>query len=164
MEGPSLHLASEQLQPFKGKRILLVSGNTRIAIERMKGQTVSAVFSWGKHLVLQCDGFALRVHFLLFGSFEADVDGIRVTGDHKRAREPRLSLTFPNGELRLFSCSIAFIESKNAKRTYNFRLDILSRTWDPAHTIIQLATYADELADVLGFGPALVAEKPNTGP
>jgi endonuclease-8 len=150
MEGPSLHLAAEQLQPFVGERIRAVSGNTRIEKERLKGQTVSRIFAWGKHLVVQCEGFALRVHFLLFGSFEADVEGVTVTGDYKRPREPRLALVFPNGELRLFSCSVRYIEGRNVRSTYDFRVDVLSRTWAPAHALEQLSTYGEEqIADVL---------------
>ncbi len=45
MEGPSLFLASEQLQPFTGKRILEVRGNTKIDKERCEGQVVSMVMA-----------------------------------------------------------------------------------------------------------------------
>ena len=77
MEGPSLHLAAEQLQPFAGQRIERVSGNSRIGIERLAGQTVKEIFAWGKHLVFQFDMFALRVHFMLWGTFAATVEGNR---------------------------------------------------------------------------------------
>jgi formamidopyrimidine-DNA glycosylase len=50
MEGPSLHLAAQQLQPFTGKRIESVRGNTTIGRERPQGQQVSRIFAWGKHL------------------------------------------------------------------------------------------------------------------
>lgn len=150
MEGPSLHLAAQQLQPFTGKRIEGVRGNTTIGRERLQGQQVSRIFAWGKHLVLQCDGFALRVHFLLFGSYEADVEGVTVTGDYKRAREPRLALTFPNGELRMYSCSVRWLETANAHATYDHRVDVLARQWDPAHALRQVAAHPDtEIADVL---------------
>ena len=69
MEGPSLVLAKEQLRPFKGKTVLAVSGNTKIGKERFVGQKVRDIFSWGKHLVFQFDGVALRFHFMLFGTF-----------------------------------------------------------------------------------------------
>lgn len=41
MEGPSLHLAAEQLQPFAGRRIVTVSGNSKIGIERLQGLSVT---------------------------------------------------------------------------------------------------------------------------
>ncbi|HEX2617638.1 MAG TPA: endonuclease [Flavobacteriales bacterium] len=150
MEGPSLKLAQEQLQPFARQRVQAVSGNTSIAKERMDGQLVRELFAWGKHLVLQFDGFALRVHFLLFGTYEADVAGASVTGDYKRARTPRLTLTFPNGELRLYNCSVQFIEGDRVKRTYDHTIDILSRTWDPAQALRTLAKRPTEaVGDVL---------------
>lgn len=150
MEGPSLHLAAAQLQPFKGERIRKVTGNTTIPKERLENEVVRDVFAWGKHLVLQCGDFALRTHFLMFGSFEADVGGITVTGDYKRSRVPRLALTFPNGELRLFSCSVRFVEGKNVRRTYDHTIDIMSRAWDPAHALQQMKAHEqDEIADLL---------------
>ena len=38
VEGPSLHLAAEQLHPFIGQRIETVSGNSRIGIGRLAGR------------------------------------------------------------------------------------------------------------------------------
>ncbi len=150
MEGPSLHLAAAQLKPFIGKRVRSVTGNTSIPMERLKDETVRDIFAWGKHLVLQCGDFALRVHFLLFGSFEADVDGSTMTGDYQRTRTPRLALKFPNGELRLFACSIKFIEGRKVRRSYDFSIDIMSRAWDPDHALVQLKTHEDQqIADVL---------------
>ena len=48
---------------------------------------VRRVFAWGKHLVFQFDGFALRVHFMLWGTFAATVRG-RV-GDRRLSPERR---------------------------------------------------------------------------
>jgi hypothetical protein len=66
MEGPSIFLAKEQLKPFKKKVVLDVSVSTKIDKDRFKGQLVKDIFSWGKHLLFQFDGFALKAHFLLF--------------------------------------------------------------------------------------------------
>ncbi|HEY0976013.1 MAG TPA: endonuclease [Flavobacteriales bacterium] len=150
MEGPSLHLAAEQLQPFVGKRVKAVFGNTTIDQERLKGQVVQRIFAWGKHLVIQFDGSALRVHFLLFGSFEADVLGITVTGDYKRSREPRLALTFPNGELRTYTCSVVHLETKDARKLYDRSVDVLARQWDPQQALERMGKTPDErITDVL---------------
>ena len=65
MEGPSLFLAKEQLKPFKNKIVLGVSANTGIDKCRFEGRIVKDIFSWGKHVLLQFDGFALKVHFLM---------------------------------------------------------------------------------------------------
>jgi endonuclease-8 len=150
VEGPSLLLAREQLQPFKGQQVLHVSGNTKIGKERLPDQVVKEIFNWGKHLVFQFPQFALKVHFLMFGTFEADVEGTTVTGDYKRAREPRLLLRFANGEIRMFSCSVKLIEDRNLKRSYDFSVDVLHRNWDPQKALKQLKANGDEeIADVL---------------
>jgi endonuclease-8 len=73
----------------------------------------------------------MRVHFMLFGTFEAVVNGKAVTGDYKRAFTPRLSLTFPNGTIVMFNCSIKYLEEKNAKKSYDFSVDIMSPKWNP---------------------------------
>lgn len=131
MEGPSLYLAAKQLKPFKGKTVLSVSGNIKIEKERILKKEVKAIFSWGKHLVIQFDEFALRTHFLLFGAFEATVNDSALTGDYKRSYEPRLQLDFENGTIKLFNCSVKFLETKNAKASYDFRINIMSSKWDP---------------------------------
>ena len=150
MEGPSLYLAAKQLAPFRGKTVLSVSGNTKIAKERILNQKVKTIFSWGKHLVIQFDGFALRTHFMLFGAFEATVNGSTVTGDYRRAYTPRLQLDFENGDIKLFNCSVKFLETNNAKAGYDFRIDIMSPKWDAdqAFASISLKPGA-EIADIL---------------
>ncbi len=131
MEGPSLYLAASQLKPFRGKTVLAVSGNTKIEKERMLAQKVKGIFAWGKHLVIQFDSFALRTHFMLFGAFEAEVDGVALTGDYRRAYMPRLQLDFENGNIKMFNCSVKFLETAHAKADYDFTVDIMSSKWDP---------------------------------
>ena len=150
MEGPSLFLASEQLQPFIGKRIKKVRGNTKIEKERCEGQVVVDVFNHGKQLFIQFEAFALRTHFMLFGTYEADVEGKHVTGDYIRAREPRLALAFPNGELRLFNCSVRYVESAHVRKELDFRTDILSPRWDASKALSALSKLGKEqIGDVL---------------
>src|SRR6476619_292619 len=102
MEGPSIHLAAAQLRPFVGRRVRTVSGNSRIGIQRFLGKRVAEIFAWGKHLVFQFDTFALRVHFMLWGTFAATVTGRSVTGDYRRSGPPRLVFEFSNGEITIW--------------------------------------------------------------
>lgn len=150
MEGPSLYLAREQLRPFKGKAVLESSGNTKLDKSIFVGREVKDIFSWGKHLVFQFDSFALRIHFMLWGTFEAQIDGQWVTGDYRRARVPRLALRFENGAINTYNCSLKLIESGNAKRDYDFSIDIMSRKWDAALALKHMKARPDaEIADVL---------------
>src|SRR5207237_9452430 len=144
------HLAAEQLRPFVRRRVTSVSGNSRIGIERLDRRTVREIFAWGKHLVFQFDAFALRVHFMLWGTFAATVKGASVTGDYRRSGAPRLTLTFANGEITIWSASLKFIEHARARDTYDFSTDVLSDNWSPRAALKKARDHPDEeVADVL---------------
>ncbi len=150
MEGPSLHLAAEQLQPFSGRRIASVTGNSKIGIERLAGQKVEGIFAWGKHLVFQFDGFALRVHFMLWGTFAATIRGRSVTGDYRRSGPPRLVLNFPNGEITIWAASVRYVEDANAKSAYDLSADIMADEWNGRAALAKVRAFPNaEIADVL---------------
>ena len=150
MEGPSLYLAARQLQPFKGQTVLSVSGNSKIEKERMLDKRVKSIFSWGKHLVIQFDEFALRTHFMLFGAFEATVNDSTLTGDYRRSYTPRLQLDFENGDIKLFNCSVKFLETGNARAGYDFTIDIMSPKWDADQALGAVRSRPGaEIADLL---------------
>src|SRR5512145_2492246 len=96
-EGPTIVILREQVARFAGRRILRAAGNARIDLVRLHGRRVAAFRSWGKHFLIDLGDFALRVHFLMFGSY---------TIDERKPRAPRLSLGFASGELNLYSCAI----------------------------------------------------------
>ncbi|MBA2368909.1 MAG: endonuclease [Candidatus Protochlamydia sp.] len=151
MEGPSLFLAAEQLAPFVGKKIETVEGNTKIEKERLVQQKILSIFSYGKYLFFQFDTFALRVHFLLFGSFEATVENKKVTGDYpKKARTPRLAFKTNSGHIEMYSCSVRFMEESDAKKLCDFSTDTMSEEWDEKKTLKNLRSQAEsEIGDVL---------------
>ena len=143
-------MAARQLQPFRHKTVLSVSGNSKIEQERFLNKKVKNIFSWGKHLIIQFDDFALRTHFLLFGAFEATVNNTTLTGDYKRAYMPRLQLDFENGNIKLFNCSVKFLETANAKASYDFAIDIMSPKWDSEKAFDSISSKPDvEIADML---------------
>ena len=150
MEGPSLYLAAEQLQPFAGRHIKRVAGNSKIGIERLAGQKVIAIFAWGKHLVFQMETFALRVHFMLWGTFAATVKGRSVTGDYRRTGPPRLVLHFPNGDITIWAASVRFVEEADAKAAYDFTANVMADEWDARAALAKVRTFPRaEIADVL---------------
>jgi len=119
-EGPSIVILREETAQFIGQKILSVSGNSKIDQQRLAGQRVVDIKSWGKHYLLEFDGFALRVHFLLFGSYRIN---------ERRESEPRLSLRFKNGELNFYACSIQFVEGA-LNDTYDWSGDVMSDEWN----------------------------------
>jgi endonuclease-8 len=119
-EGPTIVILREQVARFTGHRILHAEGNARIDMARLIARRVAAFRSWGKHFLIDLDGLALRVHFLMFGSY---------TIDERKPRAPRLSLAFETGELNLYSCAIREIEG-DLDAAYDWSADVMSETWD----------------------------------
>ena len=122
-EGPSIVILREQAQKFAGQVVREVSGNSRQDIQRMHGRKVRAVCSWGKHFLLDFDGFVLRIHFMLFGRSRVD--------DPKEGGTPRLTLKFDNGRLDLYACSVQFLEGQ-VDELYDWSVDVMADAWDPA--------------------------------
>ena len=82
-EGPSLVILREASRRCsRARRILRVEGNTTIDKDRLLGQRVEAVRSWGKHFLIETADVALRIHFLLFGSYRIN---------ERKAGKPRAS-------------------------------------------------------------------------
>lgn len=139
-EGPSIVILKEEAQQFTGKKIISVRGNTKIDQGRMVDATVIAFRSWGKHFLICFEDFTVRIHFLMFGSYRVN--------DVKN-RPERLGLTFENGEINFYSCSVKIIEDK-ADSVYDFSTDVMSDTWDPKKAEEKLIMNPGELVcDVL---------------
>jgi endonuclease-8 len=124
-EGPTLLIASEEAQRFVGRRVLRVEGNSRVIdIGRMKGKVVREIRTWGKHFLVRFDGFALKVHFMLFGSYRIN--------ERRDNANVRLGLGFSGGEeLNVYASSVQYIEGDLAER-YDWSADVLSPEWNAA--------------------------------
>ncbi len=128
-EGPSIVILKEEALKFSGKRILEVSGNSKIDQARLLDQRVLEIKSWGKHFLLCFGGFTLKIHFLMFGSYRID--------EKKPDVSPRLSFIFENGALHLYSCSVKFLED-DIDSHYDWSVDVMSDLWDPEKAKLKL--------------------------
>ena len=120
-EGPSIVILKDETQGFTGQKITSVSGNSKIDQSRLINQTVISFKSWGKHFLICFKGFTLRIHFLLFGTYRIN---------ERKERPVQLNLTFPNGELNLYSSSIKFLEG-DVNSHYDWSEDVMNERWDP---------------------------------
>lgn len=121
-EGPSIVLLKEEVQQFTGKEVIAVSGNSKIDQERLLHKTVIAFKSWGKHFLVCFEGFTLRIHFLMFGSYRIN--------EKKEGRPIRLNLSFENGEINLYTCSIKYLEG-DLNAHYDWSADVMGDAWNP---------------------------------
>lgn len=138
-EGPSIVILKEQASPLVGQTIARVEGNTTIEKERLVGQRVEALRSWGKHFLVELDvDFTLRVHFMMFGSYRIN--------ERKSWAVPRLAMAFGGGdELNLYACSVRFIDVP-LDLLYDWRADVMSDHWDPKLALSRLRERPDLLA------------------
>jgi endonuclease VIII len=120
-EGPSIVILKEAVQLFKGQRLVSVTGNTRINKERLTGKKIVDFKSWGKHFLVCFPKFAIRIHFMLFGSYRIN---------EEKKTPPRLSLETKAGRLNFYACSIQEIDEPLDK-VYEWTADVLNDSWDP---------------------------------
>jgi len=121
-EGPSIVILREQAAAFAGKTILRAEGNTKIDKDRLAGQRILALRSWGKHFLIELQGFSLRIHLLMFGTYRIN--------ERKPDAMPRLALRFDDGaELNFYTCSVKYLEGV-LDDSYDWRTDIMSEHWD----------------------------------
>ena len=128
-EGPSLVILREEAAAFAGRTIARAEGNTTLDKERLAGQRIVAVRTWGKHFLLEMPDFTLRVHFLLFGSYRIN---------ERKDGPPRLALQFDGGgELNFYTCSVKYLEEPLDK-IYDWKADVMSPAWSPALALRRL--------------------------
>lgn len=119
-EGPSLVILKEELDSFKGRKVLQVIGNSKENIQQLKGKKIEDFKSWGKHFLICFKGVTLRIHFLLFGKYSIN---------EKKLTPVRLGFQFTKGEINFYSCSVKFISDPLSK-VYDFTADVMNDDWD----------------------------------
>src|SRR6185312_7932619 len=134
-EGPSIVILKEEVQPFIGKKIIKVEGNSKQDIQRLAGQTIIDFKSWGKHFLICFKSFTVKIHFMLFGSYKIN---------EQKESVPRLRLIFEKREINFYACSVKFIE-EDLNQVYDWKADVMSDAWDPKAAKQKLKEIPDTL-------------------
>jgi len=134
-EGPSIVILKEEVQPFIGKKIINVEGNSKQDIQRLSGQKIIDFKSWGKHFLICFKTFTVKIHFMLFGSYRIN---------EQKESAPRLRLIFKEGEINFYACSVKFIE-ENLDEIYDWEADVMSDLWNAAAAKQKLKEIPDTL-------------------
>lgn len=127
-EGPSIVIAKEQMQSFVGKEVVAVEGNSKTDIQRMEHQVLSDIKSWRKHLLLCFNGFTVRIHFLLFGSYLIN---------ETKTTPLRLGLVFATGTINFYAASVKFLEG-DVNTHYDWSVDVMNEHWDEKKALEKL--------------------------
>lgn len=120
-EGPSIVILKEETEQFSGQKVISVSGNSAIDLQRMKGKIVQAIKTWGKHYLICFDDFTVKIHLLMFGTYRIN---------ERKETTPRLSLVFSNGELNFYTCSVKILDG-DIDLYYDWDEDVMNIKWNP---------------------------------
>lgn len=134
-EGPSILILKEEVQQFSGQKIISVSGNSSIDIQRMNHQVIKSFKTWGKHFLICFEDFTVKIHLLMFGTYRIN---------ERKETVPRLSLVFKNGELNFYTCSIKILEG-DINNYYNWSEDVMNDSWDPEKAKQSLEAIPNEM-------------------
>jgi endonuclease-8 len=128
----------EETACFVGQQIIDASGNTTaVDLDAMVGQPVVSLRSWGKHFLIELPNMALRIHFLLFGTWRVN--------ERREGKPPRLSFTTAAGdELNFYACSVKEIDP-DLDATYDWGADVMSDQWNAAAARKKLRARPDML-------------------
>jgi endonuclease VIII len=121
-EGPSIVILKEEVQPFKGKKVMKTGGNTSVDIAFLEGKKVTDFKSWGKHFLICFGHKTIRIHFLLFGSYSIN--------EKRENKKVRFFLQFATGTIYFYTCSVKIIEEP-LDDLYDWSCDVLSEAWNP---------------------------------
>jgi len=134
-EGPSIVILKEEVQQFTGKKVIGVEGNSKLDIDRLQDKKIIAFKSWGKHFLICFDDFTVRIHFLLFGTYRIN---------ERKDAQVRMRLTFNDGEINFYSCSIKFLEG-DINSHYDWTEDVMNDNWDPEKAKAKLLEVPNKL-------------------
>ena len=135
-EGPSIILVKEAVAKFTGKKIISVSGDSKIDQSLLLNREIVEFKSWGKHFLICLDSLILKVHFLMFGSYMID--------EKKPDRAIRLNLTFENGEINFYTCSLKYLEG-DINQYYDWSADVMNDQWNKQKAKVKLKAIPGEL-------------------
>ncbi len=120
---------------FTGSVIVSVAGNSKIDKGRLVNERVLAFKSWGKHFLVCFEKYTVRIHFMMFGSYRIN---------DEKDTPIRLNLSFPNGYINFYSCSVRILEG-NADSIYDYSSDVMSGSWDREKAKAKLKLIPGEL-------------------
>ena len=122
-EGPTIYLMKEDLQKFVGEKVISVSRNAEIDREELINKKLKEIRLYGKQTYLIFDKVSVRIHLLMFGSYEIDEQT-------KPDKSLRLGLNFQKGKALFYTCSVKMVDDDFLK-TIDWEADVMSNDWNP---------------------------------
>jgi endonuclease VIII len=134
-EGPSIVILKESVQEFKGKKLIGISGNTKVDFSSLANKRVIDFKSFGKNFFICFKGASIKIHFMLFGSYRIN---------ERKQTPSRLSLNFNEGELNFYACSVKLME-EDLNKIYDWSADVMDDKWNASKARKKLKTIPNAL-------------------
>ncbi|MEO5942295.1 MAG: DNA-formamidopyrimidine glycosylase family protein [Ferruginibacter sp.] len=139
-EGPSLIILKEKLKNFTGKKVTQAGGYTDMPTAWIKNKKLLEIETWGKHLLLCFSSGTVKVHLMLFGSVEIN---------KRKKVNASFSLHFAKEEINFYVVKAEKL-TKPLEEIYDWRTDVMSKSWDKKYVKQLLKEHEEELiGDVL---------------
>jgi endonuclease-8 len=120
-----------------GQTVLEAHGGAKIDFDRIVGQRLQVLNTWGKHFLMGFEDCTIRIHYLMFGSFYLN--------SRHREKAPKLSLVLPNGEWNNYLCAVKIIEGTDMDALYDWSTDVMQEAWDEKAALKKLKARPDTL-------------------
>lgn len=122
-------MLKESLASFKGRRVTAAAGYAaNVDPAMLNGNTLKDIKTWGKHLLLVFEDFALHVHLGLFGSYKIN---------EAFKKNAALHLQFGSDEVNFSIVKIQVITGP-LNKVYDWSADIMSKKWDEEKAVEKL--------------------------
>ncbi|MEJ6979991.1 DNA-formamidopyrimidine glycosylase family protein [Pedobacter sp. P351] len=140
-EAPTILVLCENSKQFIGQKVLGVEGSIKADIkEKIKGNNILNVRTYGKQLLILFPEFTISVHLMLFGSF---------TINSEKPGKLTLGLTFKTGNLNFYASVVKLIE-KPLDEVLDWRSEVMNENFDQKLALKKVkANPNDEIVDVL---------------
>ncbi|HEY5368940.1 MAG TPA: DNA-formamidopyrimidine glycosylase family protein [Hanamia sp.] len=136
-EGPSILHLKNQLTSFIGKKVTKASGYRPMDTKWIKGKKILDIRTWGKHLLFVFENGSVKVHLGLFGE---------VLVNERKKVNRSFFLEFSKGEINGYVVRAQKLTAP-LNEIYDWRVDILSKEFDPAYIKTLLKTQKDKTID-----------------
>ncbi|MCD0489222.1 endonuclease [Pedobacter sp. MC2016-14] len=137
-EGPIIVILKEEVDALHlvGKKVLRISGTNTIDDDRIIGQKVLAIKTYGKNFLICFEYFTLRVHLMMFGTYAIN---------QRKETKLQLSLQFEDAELNFYTTSLKIID-EDLDDVYDWKSDIMAEAWDPKAALKKIQAKPKALA------------------
>jgi endonuclease-8 len=123
MEGPALTLLKDEAETFIGQTITEASGSSKLDFDKLNGQRLNKLQSWGKHFLMVLDDCTVRIHYLMFGNYYLN--------SRNPDKIPKLALHFADGsEWNNYNCAVKILDETDMSKLYDFSTDIMDESWN----------------------------------